>query len=98
MPTIDLRLDQDGCWPDIGAKRQAGLLRISEAPIGIALLTEGMQSGRPSVSFRIDLPDGQLVLVQTSFRALYVALQAMEAKIKTKASPYHEGDRHLIDG
>jgi hypothetical protein len=98
MPSIDLRLDQDGCWPDIGVKQQAGLLRISEAPIGMALLTEGTRQGRPSVSLRIDLPGGELVLVQTSFRALFVAIRAMEARVKAKGQLHGEGDRHLIDG
>lgn len=82
MPFIDLRLDQDGCWPDIGEKKKAGLLKVSLAPLGMALLTEGMKSGRPSVLLRIDLPDGQLVYVQTSLRLLAAAVRTMEVRAK----------------
>jgi len=87
MPSIDLRLDVDGCWADIGLKRQAGLLRISETAIGLALLCDGMTSGRASVSLRVDLPDGQCALAQTSLRALAAAVRAMEVRARLRCGP-----------
>jgi hypothetical protein len=96
MPTIDLRLDKDGCWPDIGAKHQAGLLRTSEDPIGMALLSDGTELGRPSVSIRIDLPDGQLVMVQTSLKVLALAVRAMETRLKVKTWGDMEGNQVIL--
>lgn len=96
MPSIDLRLDQDGCWPDVGVKQQAGLLKTSETPIGMALLLAGMKDGRPSVSLRIDLPDGQLVLAQTSLRLLSSAVRAMEVKATLRVGP-PQGDQMVLE-
>jgi hypothetical protein len=100
VPSIDLRLDQDGCWPDIGEKSKANLLRTSEAPLGMALLTDGMRSGRPSVSLRIDLPDGQLVFIQTSLRLLAAAVRTMEVRARrgrSKNPEPGEDDQVLLE-
>jgi hypothetical protein len=54
---------------------------VTEASIkGVALLKNGMESGRPSVAFRIDLPDGDVVIAQTSARLFCVAAKAIMAR------------------
>ena len=49
----------------------------SEAVIQICALEGGMASGKPSVCFRIDLPDGRTVLAQTSARLFVMAAAAI---------------------
>lgn len=82
MPTIDLRLDGEGAWPDLLTLRRRGkLLEPNESsPIGLAALTKGMQSGRASVALRINLPDGRVVFAQTSLRVLWNAVKAIADK------------------
>ena len=79
---IDLKLDGDGAWPDLGAKRQAGeLVHLGEgSTIGVIVLEGGMSSGRASVAFRIDLPDGRVVVAETSWRLLAMACRAIAAR------------------
>jgi hypothetical protein len=82
VPTIDLRLDGEGAWPDLATlKRRGKLLEPSEdAPIGLAALSSGMASGRASVAFRIDLPDGRTVFTQSSLRVVWNAVKALADK------------------
>lgn len=77
--TIDLKMDGDGAWPDLAARR-ADVIHLAETTIGLASLAGGMASGRPSVALRIDLPDGRPVVVETSWRALATAVQALAAR------------------
>lgn len=76
--TIDLKMDGDGAWPDLVARSDT--IHLSETTIGLASLTGGMVSGRPSVALRIDLPDGRPVIVETSWGALATAAQALAAR------------------
>jgi hypothetical protein len=79
MPTFDIKLDGDGVWPELGEKaRQGKLIHLgNDAVIGLGALAGGMSSGRASVAFRFDLPDGGVVLAETSLRALYTATKAI---------------------
>ena len=50
--------------------------------MSVARLAKGMSSGKSSVTFRIDLPDGRTVLGETSlalFQAAARAFRAVEA-------------------
>jgi hypothetical protein len=79
VSTIDLLLEGDGAWPDIAAKKRQGKLvwLRPDAVIGMAALAGGMTSGRASIAFRFDLPDGRCVFAETSLRALYTATKAL---------------------
>lgn len=48
--------------------------------IGLAVLSGGMQSGKPSIMLRIDLPDGRTVMAETSWRLLRSACDAISAR------------------
>jgi hypothetical protein len=62
-------------WPDLDPHE------VTEASIkGVALLKDGMASGRPSVAFRIDLPNGDVVIAQTSARLFCTAAKAIMAR------------------
>lgn len=46
---------------------------VRDGTMEMSALEEGMSSGRPSVVFKIDLPDGRVVFVETSLRSLNYA-------------------------
>ncbi|MDD5199210.1 MAG: hypothetical protein PHC88_05350 [Terrimicrobiaceae bacterium] len=70
MDPVQLHLDGDGCWPDLNTKPfDHGVLHE------VAYLQRGMSSGNPSVSMRITLDDGRIVIAETSAR-MFVTLAA----------------------
>jgi hypothetical protein len=72
MIPFSIILDGDNAWPDIRNKRMH-----DASIVGVAVLNEGMQSGKPSVAFRIDLKDGSVVIAQTSARLFCGAAKAI---------------------
>jgi hypothetical protein len=87
MPILRIHLNGDGVWPDLPQLALDGkLLQAmgSDAPaIEMALLRGGMVSGAPSVTFRINLPDGRVVLTETSLAVLGIAADHMRAVTET---------------
>jgi hypothetical protein len=79
VPEIDLvALDgEGGAWPDLAAR--SDVIHLTGA-FQLAPLRAGMQSGRASVAFRFDLPDGRSVIAETSLRVLYSAVKAIAAR------------------
>jgi len=83
MPTIKMFMDGDNSWPDLKDKLgtdQLIHLGNDAKPIQMALLDQGMQSGRPSVSIRFDLPDGKTVVAETSLRLLVSTARAFASR------------------
>lgn len=79
MPSMGIHLDGDNAWPDLRGK--VGTPQVIEtASLDIAFLAHGMASGKPSVCLRINLPDGRVVLAQTSYALLGAALRAARAR------------------
>lgn len=59
MASLTMIMDGDNCWPDLKDKMDKVIHLGNDAPpLQVALLDKGMASGRPSVTLRIDLPDG----------------------------------------
>lgn len=79
MPQLDVLFDGDGCWPDLMDKPFTHLGNDAK-PIQVALLDGGMGSGHPSVSIRLDLPDGEVVVAETSLRLFVLAGRMFAAK------------------
>jgi hypothetical protein len=74
-------MDGDNCWPDLKDKHDKVIHLSNDAlPIQVALLDKGMTSGRPSVTIRIDLPDGRVVLAETSLRLFVAAGRGFAAR------------------
>lgn len=71
MAMLKVILDGDGCWPDLPGKEVIHLGNLS-MPIQIATLPGGLSSGKTSVSIRIDLPDGKVVIAETTL-ALFLS-------------------------
>lgn len=78
MNIINLKLEGDGAWPDL----LQNTVRVVDyqGPIDMVVLPEGMTSGKPSVALRLDLPDGTVVIVQTSLAILQTAMGAIKGR------------------
>jgi hypothetical protein len=83
MLHLYINMQGDGCWPDLVAKANDGRLidlMNTKGEIRLAVLDAGMQSGSPSVSIRIDLPDGKTVVTETSAKLFVTAARMIQAK------------------
>ena len=80
MPALSIKLQGDGCWPDLEGKDLLTLSGPDAPSIQLALLPGGMDSGKPSISIRIDLPDGRVLLTETSARLFCTAANMVMAK------------------
>lgn len=76
MPSIVLRLDGDGSWPDLKNKT----VHHVQTDIAIVALPHGMRSGKPSVAIRVDLPNGEVVVAETSLALFLTAADGLKAK------------------
>jgi hypothetical protein len=83
MPMMHIITEGDQCWPDLPQLEQAGQLLLAmgrEAQaIEVALLRGGMVGGGPSVTLRITLPDGRVVLTETSLALFGLAADSLRA-------------------
>lgn len=83
MPSLNIIPEGDGCWPELAELAADGqLINAMEdrAKISLAFLEAGMQSGKPSITIRIDLPDGRVVITETSGMLFMAAARAFAAK------------------
>lgn len=75
MIHLDVHIDGDNCWPDL-VNEHGQPNFISGQWTGIARLPGGTASGKSSVTVRIELPDGRVVLAQTTLDLLVNAVMA----------------------
>ena len=83
MASLTMIMDGDNCWPDLKDKVGTDAvihLGNDAPPLQVALLDKGMGSGRPSVTLRLDLPDGRVVLAETSLRLFATAARGFAAR------------------
>lgn len=80
MPALTLIVEGDNAWTDLDEKEVINLMGNSVPPIQLAALPGGMASGKTSITFRFDLPDGKVLLAETSFALLKTAVRAIEAR------------------
>lgn len=64
MPVLKVITCLDGVWKDLQDKKNQ-VIHVTDG-ISIGRLSHGMQSGKSSVAIRIDLPDGKVVIAETS--------------------------------
>lgn len=76
--TVNLR--GVGAWPDITDKDRLLLPGPDGPPIQVATLDQGTEAGRPSVAIRVDLPDGKIMIAETSARLFCTAAKMIMAK------------------
>lgn len=77
-PIIRLILEGDGAFKDLADKEER-VIHLT-GPFTVAALERGMRSGNPSLSIRIDLPDGRVVVQETSMRMWLTVARALEGK------------------
>jgi hypothetical protein len=88
-PYLTLKLDGDGAWPDLVEKRERGeLIHVTGFELGA--LAAGMGSGLPSIALRIDLPDGRVVIAESSLRLFLTAYEALVIRF---GDPRHDAER-----
>lgn len=88
MTHVDLRLDGDGCWPDLDEIADAG--KLDEAAItGVALLPDatvqrpdGSIVRMPCVTIRIALPGGRVGLAQMKVDMLRMILTGLDSRLE----------------
>lgn len=83
MASLQIHIEGDGCWKDLEAKRDQ-IIHVTDG-MEIAALSGGMESGRPSISLRIDLPDGRVVIAELSMRLFLTAARAFAARYGQEA-------------
>ncbi len=76
MPAMTITMNGDGAWPDLDSRQEDVIHLANDAVIEVAMLEGGMSSGLPSVAFRFDLPDGRVVVAETSWRLFAAAARA----------------------
>lgn len=79
MPAMHIILEGDNAWPDLRDKPDGQVIHLQNT-IEVTALEGGMQSGRTSVAFRFDLPDGRSVLAETSLALFLNAARAFQLR------------------
>ena len=77
MPELNIVL-REPAWPDLKDRRDE-VIHVT-GPIGITALPGGMSSGATSVMLRIDLPDGRVVLAESSLALFVAAVRALQGR------------------
>lgn len=80
MPVMRIVLDGNQSWPDLKDNPNVIDAMGEGSQVSVTALAGGMKSGNTSVTFRIDCPDGQIVLFETSLALLKAAVGAFVAK------------------
>ena len=79
MLPLTIHLDGDNCWSDLKDKLD-DVIHVTSDNMEIAALKGGMASGKPSVCIRINLPDGQVVIAETSMMLFLLAASSFLEK------------------
>lgn len=81
---INVKLDGENAWPDL-RDRLEDVIHLQGPPMEIAVLPDGMASGKPSVAIRIDLPDGRVVVAEISLALWQMAAAAIRGRYGDRA-------------
>jgi hypothetical protein len=75
MIGLKIVMEGDGAWKDLQGKEiiEGNLTSVSRMPAGTA-------SGKSTVGFRIELPDGKVVFAQTTMMLFQAAARAFAAR------------------
>lgn len=77
---INLKLDSEGCWPDLEEKIKEGKY-VHLSMLDLAFLPDGTEDGKPTLAFRFDLPDGQAVMAECTLAIMEQALSAIKTRL-----------------
>jgi hypothetical protein len=76
MPVMKILMNAEGSLADVPPEK---VIHTTE-PFTVACLPGGMSSGKESVSFLIPLPDGRVVMAETSLQLFQAAARAFAAR------------------
>ena len=76
---IHLLLEGDGTFRDLQGKEDQ-VIHLADKPFTVAALDQGTAGGMPSVMIRLDLPDGRVVLQETTARLWITVARTLLAK------------------
>jgi hypothetical protein len=79
MAAIGVYLDGEGCWPEIDQRPRIDLRDRGAPPIQLALNPSGTKDGDASLTVRIDLPDGVVLLSRVSLKHFLEAAKALQS-------------------
>ena len=99
MISLSIHARGDACWEDLQSRTEQLIWLNSGAGLAIARLPRGMASGRSSVAIRVDLPDGRVVVAETSmalFLACAGAFMAAEDAEQPKGAAVQQPTDQLI--
>jgi hypothetical protein len=81
MNGLNIYLEGDGAWPDLLDKKKEDIIHLGNGTsMSVAALSNGMVSGRPSIMLRLDLPDGKVVLAETTMRLFLSAADVFRTR------------------
>jgi hypothetical protein len=85
MPALTIVLDVEqngfGAMRGLEGTDDPRLIHLGDdAHIEVGALEAGMASGAPSVAFCFELPNGQVVVAETSMKLLLAATDALKAR------------------
>lgn len=82
MIGMNIILDGDNAWPDLKPPLTKQLIHVANdaPPIQVAVLDGGAVSGRPTVAIRVDMPNGQVLIAETTARLFVMAGRAIAAR------------------
>lgn len=85
MATMGIQMNGDGCWPDLKHKPHINAMG-NDTRVDLAVLHNGTEGGRVSITFRVDTPDGQTILFETTWRLLKSAVEAIAVQLGEEAN------------
>lgn len=78
MPVLATKFIQgdETAWDDVNHPDKI----VQSNALQLAVVDKGMGSGQPSVALRVDLPDGKILITETSARLFCTAARAIMAR------------------
>ena len=71
---------EEPAWPDLADKMDRVIHLAQGTEIAVTGLDAGMVSGKPSVTLRLDLPDGSIVIAETSMALWLTATDMLRSR------------------
>jgi hypothetical protein len=79
MLTFHPILEPEEHWDDL-LDKEVIYLGDEASPVEIVAMPNGMASGRTSISMRLDLPDGRVVILETALYELARAVRQIQER------------------
>lgn len=80
MPIMRIILEEPA-WPELDIDDPRVIVAMdTDASLDVTGLQAGMASGKPSVVLRVNLPDGRIILTETSLALFLTAADALKTR------------------